>query len=75
MAAITYVMDPPEGQVRSLTNLPSSAGEVVPAGVATTIIALIAVSLRIFTRKFVVKSVLGADDCWYYPVRDEQEGD
>ncbi|KAJ4211050.1 hypothetical protein NW759_012806 [Fusarium solani] len=62
MAAITYVMDPPEGQVRSLTNLPSSAGEVVPAGVATTIIALIAVSLRVFTRKFVVKSVLGADD-------------
>ncbi|KAM0219018.1 hypothetical protein ACHAQI_001342 [Fusarium lateritium] len=63
MAPATYLMEPPEGQVRTLVNPPSSGGGVLPCGVATTAIALIVVSLRIFTRKVVVKSVLGIDDC------------
>ncbi|KAF5021270.1 hypothetical protein F66182_6668 [Fusarium sp. NRRL 66182] len=63
MAPTVYVMEPPEGQVRTLIDLPSSGGGVLPAGVATTIISLIAVCLRVFTRKHVVKGVLGADDC------------
>jgi hypothetical protein len=63
MAPATYLMEPPEGQVRTLVNPPSSGGGVLPCGVATTAIAFIVVSLRIFTRKFVVKSVLGIDDC------------
>ncbi|KAM0224840.1 hypothetical protein ACHAQD_001635 [Fusarium lateritium] len=62
MAPATYLMEPPEGQVRTLVNPPSSGGGVLPCGVATTAIALIVVSLRIFTRKVVVKSVLGIDD-------------
>ncbi|KAM0345764.1 hypothetical protein ACHAPU_006117 [Fusarium lateritium] len=57
-----YLMEPPEGQVRTLVNPPSSAGGIVPCGIATTAIALIVVSLRIFTRKIVVKGVLGIDD-------------
>ncbi|KAM0540619.1 hypothetical protein ACHAPJ_013563 [Fusarium lateritium] len=62
MAPITYVMEPPEGQVRTFVDPPSSGSGVLPAGVATTVIAFVAVCLRVFTRRYVVKSVLGADD-------------
>ncbi|KAF4472573.1 integral membrane PTH11 [Fusarium albosuccineum] len=62
MAAINYVTEPPEGRVRTTVNPPTSAHEVISAGIATTVIALIAVCLRLFTRKYVVKGVLGADD-------------
>ncbi|CAJ0553323.1 Ff.00g118350.m01.CDS01 [Fusarium sp. VM40] len=62
MAPAAYLMEPPEGQVRTLVNPPSSAGGVLPCGIATTAIALIVVGLRIFTRKVVVKGVLGIDD-------------
>ncbi|KAF4456021.1 hypothetical protein F53441_1742 [Fusarium austroafricanum] len=57
-----FLMEPPEGQVRTLHNPPSSGSGVIPCGVASTVIALIAVALRAFTRKYVVKSTLGADD-------------
>ncbi|KAF7560434.1 hypothetical protein G7046_g3723 [Stylonectria norvegica] len=50
------------GQVRSLVNPPFSGGSVIPAGVATTVIAVIGVCLRCFTRTYVVKGVLGLDD-------------
>ncbi|KAF7556838.1 hypothetical protein G7Z17_g1173 [Cylindrodendrum hubeiense] len=60
--APVYVMDPPEGEVRTTFNPPSSAGGVMPAGVATTVLACIALCLRLFTRKYVVKGVLGLDD-------------
>lgn len=65
MAPSTYVMEPPAGEVRSLVDLPSSAGGVISAGVATTTLAFVAVCLRVFTRKYVVKGVLGLDDCVY----------
>ncbi|KAJ9425731.1 hypothetical protein QL093DRAFT_2250838 [Fusarium oxysporum] len=55
-------MEPPEGQTRTLVDPPSSGSGVIPCGVTTTIIASIIVILRVFTRRYVVKSVLGADD-------------
>ncbi|RGP68560.1 hypothetical protein FLONG3_8119 [Fusarium longipes] len=57
-----YLMEPPPGYTRNTENPPSSAGAVTPAGVATTGIALVIVIIRILTRRFVVKSSLGADD-------------
>ncbi|KAF5613795.1 integral membrane protein PTH11 [Fusarium subglutinans] len=57
-----FLMEPPEGQTRTLGNPPSSGSGVIPCGVTTTIIASIIVILRVFTRRYVVKSVLGADD-------------
>ncbi|KPM35334.1 hypothetical protein AK830_g11230 [Neonectria ditissima] len=60
--APVYVMEPPVGEVRSYHDLPTSAGGVLPAGVATTVIAFVAVCLRLFTRKYVVKGVFGVDD-------------
>ncbi|KAF5718549.1 integral membrane protein PTH11 [Fusarium mundagurra] len=57
-----FLMEPPEGQTRTLVNPPSSGSGVIPCGVTTTIIASIIVMLRVFTRRYVVKSVLGADD-------------
>jgi hypothetical protein len=61
-----FLMEPPEGQTRTLVNPPSSGSGVIPCGVTTTIIASIIVILRVFTRRYVVKSVLGADDCMSY---------
>ncbi|KAL4726449.1 hypothetical protein ACLX1H_007131 [Fusarium chlamydosporum] len=55
-------MDPPPGYERHPENPPSSAGAVIPAGAATTGVAFLIVVIRILTRKFVVKSTLGADD-------------
>ncbi|KAF9769718.1 hypothetical protein IL306_012809 [Fusarium sp. DS 682] len=55
-------MEPPKGQSRTLVNPPTSASGVIPCGVTTTAIAFIIVALRVFTRRYVVKSVLGADD-------------
>ncbi|PNY18832.1 Uncharacterized protein TCAP_07485 [Tolypocladium capitatum] len=43
-------MDPPLGQVRTPVDPPSSAGAVMPAGIATTAVAGVCVALRIFTR-------------------------
>jgi hypothetical protein len=60
-------MEPPEGQTRTLVDPPSSGSGVIPCGVTTTIIASVIVILRVFTRRYVVKSVLGADDCMPYP--------
>ncbi|RKL18046.1 hypothetical protein BFJ68_g4305 [Fusarium oxysporum] len=57
-----FLMEPPEGQTRTLVDPPSSGSGVIPCGVTTTIIASIIVILRVFTRRYVVKSVLGADD-------------
>lgn len=64
-----YVMEPPEGQVRTVVDPPNSAQGVLSAGVATTVLACVAVCLRLFTRKYVVKGVLGIDDCeWSWMV-------
>ncbi|ENH69887.1 hypothetical protein FOC1_g10009392 [Fusarium oxysporum f. sp. cubense race 1] len=57
-----FLMEPPEGQTRTLVDPPSSGSGVIPCGVTTTIIASFIVILRVFTRRYVVKSVLGADD-------------
>ncbi|CAM1505082.1 Fc.00g107190.m01.CDS01 [Cosmosporella sp. VM-42] len=62
MSSLLYVIDPPEGNIRTEVNPPSSGSAVVPAGVATTVIAIIGVCLRLFTRTYVVKGVLGIDD-------------
>ncbi|KJZ76498.1 hypothetical protein HIM_04227 [Hirsutella minnesotensis 3608] len=61
-AAPVYLMEPPPGQVRTLVNPPSSGGSVVPAGIATTLIACVCVALRLFTRVHVVSGNLGSDD-------------
>ncbi|KAI5465423.1 hypothetical protein BGZ63DRAFT_399893 [Mariannaea sp. PMI_226] len=60
--APVYVMEPPEGAVRTTVHPPTSSKGVLAAGVATTTLACVAVCLRLFTRKYVVKGVLGIDD-------------
>lgn len=57
-----WAMPVPPGEVRTAVNPPSSAGSLMAAGVATTIIAFVSVALRIFTRFFVIKGP-GIDDC------------
>ncbi|TDZ18887.1 Satratoxin biosynthesis SC1 cluster protein 4 [Colletotrichum orbiculare MAFF 240422] len=57
-----YVMPPPRGQVRTTVNPPSTAGGVLPVGIATTAIAFVAVALRVFTRTYVMGGRLGNDD-------------
>ncbi|KAF6828178.1 integral membrane protein [Colletotrichum plurivorum] len=57
-----YVMPPPEGQVRTEVDPPNTSGAVYPVGIATTVIAFVAVALRIFTRTYVMRGRLGIDD-------------
>lgn len=67
MADPSYLIpEPPPGEVRTLVNPPSSGGGVIPAAVATTVMALIVVCLRMYTRLALGRGLLGVDDCEYY---------
>ncbi|KXJ87830.1 hypothetical protein Micbo1qcDRAFT_207595 [Microdochium bolleyi] len=61
MSSSPYIMEPPPGQVRNLDNPQDIGHQVVAAGLATTFIALAVLSMRIFTRAWVVRSI-GLDD-------------
>ncbi|KAH7329513.1 hypothetical protein B0I35DRAFT_448605 [Stachybotrys elegans] len=55
---VLFVVDVPEGEVRSFDNPPSSAAAVGPTGIVTTAIAFICVALRLFTRTYVVQDLV-----------------
>lgn len=57
-----WAMSVPPGEVRTAINPPSSGQSLLAAGIATTVIALLAVLTRVFTRFYVVKGP-GLDDC------------
>ncbi|CAH0055190.1 unnamed protein product [Clonostachys solani] len=56
-----WAMPVPAGEVRTPVNPPTSAQGAVATGIATTVIAGLAVAVRIFTRGYVVRN-LGIDD-------------
>lgn len=58
-----YYAEVPPGQVRTPVNPPTRQGELMAAGIATVIIAGVAVFLRLYTRVRVVKTGLNPDDC------------
>lgn len=60
---IVYYADVPPGEVRTPVNPPTKRGDLMAAGIATTIIAGIALFLRLHTRIHVLKKKLEADDC------------
>ena len=45
-----YVAEPPPGQLRHATNPPNLHAGLAAVGVSTTVVALLAVALRVFTR-------------------------
>ncbi|KAK8016873.1 Integral membrane protein [Apiospora rasikravindrae] len=57
-----YMTEPPPGEQRYLSDWPSIAYQVQVSGVVTTVIALVTVVLRIFTRVYLVRSGIGIDD-------------
>ncbi|KAI4867285.1 hypothetical protein F4820DRAFT_414403 [Hypoxylon rubiginosum] len=59
---IVYYAEVPPGQVRTPVNPPTKRGDLMAAGISTTIIAGIALSLRLYTRLQVLKKTLEADD-------------
>ncbi|KAI1776307.1 hypothetical protein F4818DRAFT_413666 [Hypoxylon cercidicola] len=59
---IVYYAEVPPGQVRTPVNPPTKRGDLMAAGISTTIIAGIALSLRLYTRLRVLKKTLEADD-------------
>ncbi|KAI6089435.1 hypothetical protein F4821DRAFT_256857 [Hypoxylon rubiginosum] len=59
---IVYYAEVPPGQVRTPVNPPTKRGDLMAAGISTTIIAGIALSLRLYTRLHVLKKRLGPDD-------------
>lgn len=60
-SGVKYMIEPPPGQVRG--SGATLQPELIASGVATTMVALIVVSLRIFTRTKVVHNGLHIDDC------------
>lgn len=58
-----WVMEPPPGEVRTEVNPPTTGGGIIPAAMSTTAIALVVVLLRIYTRAFMMRGLLGVDDC------------
>ncbi|KAL3295225.1 integral membrane protein [Colletotrichum asianum] len=59
-AETVYMIDPPEGEDRFAAG--SVGSGMVAAGISTTIVALVFVVLRIFTRAHIVRRSLGIDD-------------
>jgi hypothetical protein len=55
--------EPPYGHIRHTTNPPDIHKGLAAVGVSTTILALVAVVLRIFTRSHVTKNGIHLDDC------------
>lgn len=55
-------MEPPQGQTRDLVNPANNSNQVIVAGFASTAIALVAVTARVFTRTYLMKNA-GLDDC------------
>jgi hypothetical protein len=62
-ASSGYMAEPPNGRVRLTINAPNIHKELAAVGVTTTIFALVAVVLRIFTRSHVTKNGIHLDDC------------
>ncbi|KAI2473895.1 hypothetical protein F4781DRAFT_379269 [Annulohypoxylon bovei var. microspora] len=57
-----YYAEPPPGQVRTPVNPPTRRDELMAAGISTTIIAGVALGLRLYTRVYMLKKRLEADD-------------
>lgn len=61
-ASSGYMAEPPNGYIRHMTN-PSNVHKSAVVGISTTILAVAAVILRIFTRSHVTKNGIHLDDC------------
>ncbi|KAI0133197.1 hypothetical protein F4776DRAFT_664368 [Hypoxylon sp. NC0597] len=59
---IVYYAEVPPGQVRTPVNPPTRRGDLMAAGISTTIIAGITLGLRLYTRLYVMKKMPKADD-------------
>ncbi|KAF1933886.1 uncharacterized protein M421DRAFT_414935 [Didymella exigua CBS 183.55] len=57
-----YMTEPPIGQIRHTINTPNIHKELIAVGVSTTILAFVAIVLRIFTRSHVTKNGINFDD-------------
>ncbi|KAI1415190.1 hypothetical protein F5Y13DRAFT_196538 [Hypoxylon sp. FL1857] len=57
-----YYAEVPPGQVRTPVNPPTRRGDLMAAGISTTIIAGITLGLRLYTRLYVMKKSPKADD-------------
>lgn len=62
-ATSVYMAVPPPGQIRHTVNPPSLHRELAAVGVSTTMIALVAVILQLFTRAYVTKLGVRLNDC------------
>ncbi|KAI1100726.1 hypothetical protein F4804DRAFT_318095 [Jackrogersella minutella] len=57
-----YYAEPPPGQVRTPVSPPTRRADLMAAGVFTTFLAGVALALRLYTRKHMLKKTLEADD-------------
>lgn len=61
---IVYYAEPPPGQVRTPVDPPTRRADLMAAGISTTIIAAMALSLRLYTKLHILKKKLEPDD-WF----------
>lgn len=59
---VIYMAEPPLGQARRASPI-TAHPQLIATGVCTTVIAAVAVTLRIFTRSYVTKGGVSTDDC------------
>lgn len=62
----SYMAEPPVGQIRYESDIPSSATAMNVVGIASSAFGLIVVSLRIYTKLVVTKCQLATDDCMLF---------
>ncbi|KAF2650158.1 hypothetical protein K491DRAFT_697546 [Lophiostoma macrostomum CBS 122681] len=59
---VLYMAEPPPGQIRYTVDRPNLHKELTATAISMTVVACIAVALRVFTRVHVTKAGLGVDD-------------
>jgi len=61
--ALEYMAEPPPGYIRQEAGLPNLHQGLKGVGVSTTLLAFIAVTLRLITRVHLTKNGVQLDDC------------
>jgi hypothetical protein len=59
-----YLIEPPPGEVRTFgSDRPTLAPGLIAFGCASTVVAAMAVFLRLYTRTYAVRNAVSGDDC------------
>jgi hypothetical protein len=70
---VAYLVEPPPGEVRTFgSDRPTLAPGLIAFGCASTVVAAVAVFLRLYTRTYVVRNAVSGDDCEFTSLADSK---